>query len=198
MHRNYGKSSQFSDSFRLTIFKDLFYTVDGCEDILRDVNASGEPCIPHVETLIARGQPISVFDYWQLNKRKIAAQNAYWEKWNNKRSPKAGKPVDVLLMPTMPHTAVPHRTCRWVGYTKVWNFLDYTALSFPAGKVMGATDILPLETHNPRNEYDAWNWNLYDPEAMDGYPIGLQLVGRRFEEEKVLGVAKVIEKLMKE
>jgi amidase len=146
--------------------------------------------------LINRGQPISVFAYWQLNKRKIAAQNAYWDKWNNKKSPISGRTVDILLMPTMPHTAVPHRTCRWVGYTKIWNFLDYTALSFPAGQVIKATDILPSEHYSPRNEYDAWNWKLYDPHTMDGHPVGLQLIGRRFDEEKVLGIATVIEKLM--
>lgn len=32
---------------------------------------------------------------------------------------------------------------------------------------------------------------------MDGHPIGLQIIGRGFEEEKVLGVAKVFEKLIK-
>jgi amidase len=97
----------------------------------------------------------------------------------------------------MPHTAVPHRTCRWVGYTKIWNFLDYTALSFPAGKVVAARDVLPAEPYEPRNEYDEWNWKLYDPQTMNGHPVGLQIVGRRFEEEKVLGIARVIEKLIK-
>lgn len=31
---------------------------------------------------------------------------------------------------------------------------------------------------------------------MDGLPIGLQIIGRRFEEEKVLGVAKVLERVV--
>ncbi|KEF58507.1 uncharacterized protein A1O9_06433 [Exophiala aquamarina CBS 119918] len=175
---------------------DSFYSADGGEDIRKEVAASGEPYIPHVETLINRGKAISVFDYWQLNKRKIAAQRAYSDKWNDTIGPISGRPVDVILMPTMPHTAVPHRTCRWVGYTKIWNFLDYTALSFPAGKVVEGIDALPAEAYEPRNEYDAWNWKLYDPQTMDGHPVGLQIVGRRFEEEKVLGAAKVIEKLM--
>jgi Asp-tRNA(Asn)/Glu-tRNA(Gln) amidotransferase A subunit family amidase len=84
-----------------------------------------------------------------------------------------------------------------VGYTKVWNFLDYTALSFPAGTVDASVDSLPKEQYQPRNEYDAWNWNLYDPSRMDGHPVGLQIVGRRFEEEKVLGVAAVFDALLK-
>ena len=32
---------------------------------------------------------------------------------------------------------------------------------------------------------------------MNGHPVGLQIVGRRFEEEKVLGVANVFEALLK-
>lgn len=160
------------------------------------MEASGEPYLPHVKALVNRGKPISVYEYWQLNKRKLSAQKAYCDKWNSTKGLVSGRPVDVILMPTMPHTAVPHRTCRWVGYTKIWNFLDYTALSFPAGEVIASKDTLPQEPYEPRNDYDAWNWKLYDPQTMDGHPVGLQIVGRRFEEEKVLGVASVIEKLL--
>ncbi|KIW96782.1 uncharacterized protein Z519_02173 [Cladophialophora bantiana CBS 173.52] len=175
---------------------DLFYTADGGEDIRREVQAGGEPFIPHVEALINRGKAISVYEYWQLNNRKIKAQKAYNDKWNHAKGSVSGCNVDIILMPTMPHTAVPHRTCRWVGYTKVWNFLDYTALSFPAGTVE-ETDNIHTEGYEPRNDYDAWNWKLYDPVTMQGHPVGLQIVGRRFEEEKVLGAAAVIQKLLK-
>ncbi|KAK5209518.1 hypothetical protein LTR99_007721 [Exophiala xenobiotica] len=176
---------------------DLFYTADGGEDIRREVQGGGEPFIPHVEALTNRGKAISVYEYWQLNKRKIAAQQAYNDKWNLAIAPDSGRTVDVILMPTMPHPAVPHKTCKWVGYTKVWNFLDYPALSFPAGQVEASKDLAGPADYEPRNDYDAWNWKLYNPETMDGHPVGLQIVGRRFEEEKVLGVAAVMDKLMK-
>lgn len=48
----------------------------------------------------------------------------------------------------------------------------------------------------PRNSNDAWNWERYDPETMDGHHVGLQIVGRRFEEEKVLGAAQQVEQLL--
>jgi Asp-tRNA(Asn)/Glu-tRNA(Gln) amidotransferase A subunit family amidase len=54
---------------------------------------------------------------------------------------------------------------------------------------------LPDELYCRRNELDEWNWGLYDPLTMDGYPINLQIVGRKLEEEKVLGAATVIEKI---
>ncbi|KAJ5882216.1 uncharacterized protein N7529_000888 [Penicillium soppii] len=173
---------------------DLFYTVDGCEDIRRDVEAAGEPMIPHVEALINRGKAVSVYEYWQLNKRKAAVQKRYLDHWNAVRSP-SGRPVDVLLSPTLPHTTVPHRKLRWVGYTKIWNLLDYPAVTFPVDRVRAEVDVLP--EYVPRNSLDEWNWNLYDAGQVDGYPVNLQIIGKKLHEEKVLGAATVVERLWK-
>ncbi|KAL2003483.1 hypothetical protein VTN02DRAFT_3692 [Thermoascus thermophilus] len=183
-----------SDHLECLQIMDLYYTADGGEDIRRDVAAAGEPFIPHVEALVNRGKPISVYEYWQLNKRKVAAQKKYLDKWNAVRSP-SGKPVDILLAPTMPHTALPHKGCRSVGYTKIWNFLDFSAVTFPVDKVRADKDKLPETPYQPRNELDAWNWNVYNLEKMAGHPVNLQVVARKLEEEKVLGAATVIERV---
>ncbi|KAH8651267.1 amidase signature domain-containing protein [Xylariales sp. PMI_506] len=174
---------------------DEYYAADGGEDIRRAVDAGGEPFVPQIKAFVDRGRPISVYQYWQVNKKKIATQQAYHDMWDNVRSP-SGRPVDVLLVPTMPHTAVPHGSCRWTGYTKVFNFLDYTALTFPAGKASKDLDEKYFQEYSPRNAHDTWNWGLYDPSAMDGHSVGLQIVGRRFEEEKVLGAAQQIHHLL--
>jgi amidase len=153
--------------------------------------------LPHVQALIDRAPPISVYEYWQLNQRKVAAQRAYQIMWNSVRS-RSGQPVDILLVPTMPHTALPHRCCHWVGYTKLFNFLDYTALSFPAGRASKDLDKerSAASSYRPRNSHDAWNWDHYDIESMDRHNVGLQIVGRRFEEERVLGAAHQIQTLL--
>ncbi|KAI6754709.1 hypothetical protein HG530_012461 [Fusarium avenaceum] len=174
---------------------DEYYTSDGGEDIRRAVDAGGEPFIPHIQAFVDRGKPISIYEYWQLNKRKVEIQQAYHTMWNNTLS-SSGRMVDILLVPTMPHTAVPHGSCRWTGYTKVFNILDYTALSFPAGRADKKRDWCYFKEYTPRNEIDEWNWGLYKPEEMDRRHVGLQLVGRRFEEEKVMGAAKQIERLL--
>jgi Asp-tRNA(Asn)/Glu-tRNA(Gln) amidotransferase A subunit family amidase len=36
-------------------------------------------------------------------------------------------------------------------------------------------------------------YKLYDAEAMHGLPVGIQIVGRRLEEEKVLAIMKRVE-----
>jgi len=158
--------------------------------------------VPHVAALVTRAPAISVYDYWQLNKAKAAAQKAYLDKWRSLRSPASGREADILLTPTMPHSAVQHRACKYVGYTKVWNFLDYTAAVLPAGEVVKTLDPAKSEpsvvAYVPRNDLDEWNWRLYDPESMDALPLSVQIVGRRLEEEKVLGAAAVIDSIIRQ
>ena len=38
--------------------------------------------------------------------------------------------------------------------------------------------------------------DLYDADAMHGMPLAVQIVGRRFEEEKVLAGMRVVEKAL--
>jgi Asp-tRNA(Asn)/Glu-tRNA(Gln) amidotransferase A subunit family amidase len=168
------------------------YTVDGYEDIRRDVAFAGEPLIPHVKGLIDRRKAVSVYDYCQLNKQKIALQKKYLSKWNAVRS-FSGKSIDILLAPTTPHPAIPQRGMRWVGYSRIWNLLYYPAVTFPVDEVRVTVDGAP-ESYQPRNELDAWNWNFYDVKAMEGHPVNVQVIGKKLNEEKVLGAATVIEK----
>lgn len=185
-----------SDHLQCIQLMDSYYSADGFEDVIRDVARAGEPFIPHVRSWISRASPISVYQYWQLNKEKFKLQQKYLSKWNSVRSP-SGRPVDVLLSPVLPHAAVPHRALRWVGYTKVWNLLDYPAISFPVDKVRKGVDSMPDVPYSPRNPNDAWNWSQFDIDSMEGHPVNLQVIGKRFEEEKVLGATALIEKIWK-
>ncbi|KAG5654922.1 hypothetical protein KAF25_010967 [Fusarium avenaceum] len=179
---------------------DQFYTADGGEDIRQDVSKGGEPFIPHVKRLVNRGKAISVYEYWGLNKRKWQLQQAYLEKWNSIQSPTTGRKADILLMPPMPHTAVRHGGCGWVGYTKVWNVLDYAAMVIPGGAVKA--EDLDISFSDPaRGPEDQWNQGLWSKDKAEmaslKLPIGLQIVGRKLEEEKVIGAAEVIDRVIK-
>jgi len=165
------------------------------------VTVGGEPFIPHVEALINRGKPISVYEYWQLNKQKVAAQKRFLDLWNSTTSAVSGRPIDILLAPVMPHSAVRHRQCRWVGYTKVFNFVDYPSVALPAGEVSKTLDAAGAEAfaeYAPRNPLDEWNHRTFDLDAMEGMPIGVQVVARRLEEEVALGAAKMIDSLLRD
>ncbi|KAI3330760.1 amidase [Ustulina deusta] len=179
---------------------DQFYKVDGGEDIREAMKAGGEPFIPHVQKLVQCGEPLSVFQYWQLNRRKWELQQQYLEKWNATRCNQSNQPVDVVIMPPMPHTSVPHRSCRWVGYTKVWNVLDYPAIVIPGGRVRDQ-DVHSNWSFEPRNALDEWNKNLWENSkgvmASLELPVGVQIIGRRYGDEMVLAAAKVLDDVLR-
>lgn len=196
-HRKASPSSRRS-LLIVMLLQDQFYTADGGQDIRDAVAAGGEPLIPHVDKLINGGaDAISVYQYWQLNKQKFHLQQRYLDKWNEIRSPTTGRPVDVLVVPPMPHAAVPHRACRWVGYTKVWNFLDYSALVIPAGKVSSSDLDTPWDCDGREGPADRWNASLWQDHkrrmAELELAVGVQLVCRKAEEEKLLAAARIID-----
>lgn len=94
------------------MFQDAYYSADGCEDLRRDLSIANEPIIPRVQALLEAGDAISVYEYWQLNKRKLAAQVAYNKKWEMSVSPRLKRKVDVLITPVMPHNAIAHNRTR--------------------------------------------------------------------------------------
>ncbi len=53
-----------------------------------------------------------------------------------------------------------------------------------------------LEIFVARNAIEKGQYRLYDSAAMAGLPVGVQLVGKRLEEEKVMEGMKLIEQLL--
>lgn len=142
--------------------------------------------------------------------KKLGAQRneyrvAYNKLWNETN-------IDAILCPAAPTASALHDTSRYWGYTSVWNLLDNSAAVFPAGRVSDSDGEAPfpegvdLSAQYPRNSPEELNqtftklWFDKDPEGKvlgptryKYAPIGLQLVGRRLEEEKLLGMlGKVI------
>jgi len=134
-----------------------------------------------------------------LASRRNEYRLAYAKLWNDTQ-------IDAILCPVAPTVSPLHDTGKYWGYTSVFNLLDYSVAVFPAGKVLGIDGeaALPegvdLDTTYPKNSIEElsqaysklWfdkdqNRKVLGPERYKYAPIGLQLVGRRYEEEKVLG-----------
>ena len=119
---------------------------------------------------------------------------AEWHRWWQDE----GQDVDVILCPPNATPAVPHGGMREAvsscGYTFLWNLLDYTAGVVPVTKVDRELDRLPEGwDRKGLNGVERGAYGLYDAEVMEGLPVGVQVVGRRLEEEKVLAVMEVME-----
>lgn len=54
------------------------------------------------------------------------------------------------------------------------------------------------ESYTPKSPTDESIWRSYDPSAVANAPVGLQLIGRRLEEEKVLAGCAVVEQALKD
>jgi hypothetical protein len=74
--------------------------------------------------------------------------------------------------------------------------LDYSAGVLPITHVDADLDALPQE-FTARNEVERGAYKGYDAQAMHGLPVGVQVVGQRLEEEKVIEGMKIIHDLMK-
>lgn len=76
----------------------------------------------------------------------------------------------------------------------MWNIVDSTVGQIPITKVNVDKD-RKVDNHNgqPMGKIEQSVQSLYEPEQMEGLPVGIQVVGGMWEEEKVLGIMKIIE-----
>lgn len=166
------------------ILASLYYT-DGGEADSDDINKSGEPWRPLSKWIIKENScvkklSVGELSYW-LEERE-AYRKEYALHWN-----KYG--IDALLCPVGPGVAPKHNTAKYWSYTSQWNLLDYPGVVFPAGNVDKERDF-PRENYKSMSGKDDDNIRLWDREEFHGVPVGLQLVGRRFDDEKILAILK--------
>lgn len=130
---------------------------------------------------------------WAANNERDAYRDAYNALWTTP----SGHPVaDVILCPVGPSVAPRLDTARYWAYTATWNLLDYPAVVFPVGEHVDPADYegeedgryRPTGSGSDAEEYQRMLWEGPDggAEAYRGAPVALQLVARRFEDERLL------------
>ena len=170
------------------------YFCDGGQEEIEAIEASGEPWRP-LSKFILKENPIvkklTVEEIWRWTMKREGYKTEYAKVWNDTATgtSEAGElegMVDVILCPVGPGAAPPLDCARYWGYTTQWNLLDYPALVFPVTKVDPTKDVVEQD-YRPMNEKDEYNHQLWKsgPEKYKGAPVSLQLVGRRYEDEKV-------------
>ncbi|KAL8735311.1 MAG: hypothetical protein Q9166_000856 [cf. Caloplaca sp. 2 TL-2023] len=129
----------------------------------------------------------SAYEQWKL----VAKREAYKAEWHRWWMEEAK--VDAILTVPNATPAVPHGGMREAfsscGYTFLFNLLDYTAGVLPITHVDAKLDALP-PSFNPSslNRVARGAYKHYDAVKMHGLPVGVQVVGQRLQEEKVLAV----------
>ncbi|KAL1614147.1 hypothetical protein SLS54_010003 [Diplodia seriata] len=174
------------------------YFSDGGREEAAAIDASGEPWRPLSTFILEENpyvpkEPYPITEVWRLTRMREQYRTDYSAHWNATATKDDGSDmVDVILCPVGPGAAPPIDNAKYWGYTSQWNLLDYPSLSFPqVTEVDPAIDVKD-ETYQPRNDQDDFNHKLYEPELYRDAPVSLQLVGRRFEDEKVLQAMEYI------
>ncbi|KAM7189482.1 Amidase signature domain containing protein [Rhypophila sp. PSN 637] len=171
---------------------------DGGADVKSHTTLSGEPIIAPLQETFRPREATGLLEFQRLTLKAVKFQDDYADYWNNSTGLKSeedkdpdGRTVDAFIMPVAPHAAVIPGKYFYVGYTGVINLLNYSAVTIPVTEADREVDKLDKK-YVPSDELDQANWEAYDAEVYDGAPVGVQIVGRKFEEEKVLAIAEVL------
>lgn len=168
-----------------------FLRADGAHDVHRQLDLSGEPLIPPLREAFQLRDPTPLLEYQDKTLEGKRYNEAYYDYWNS-TGDDDGQIVDAVLMPVAPHAAVIPGKYYHVAYTESINLMDFSAAVIPVTVADKSIDQFD-HGYQPLNEIDRKNWEAYDPEIYDGAPVGLQIVARKWEEEKVWAIAKIFD-----
>ncbi|KAI9778891.1 MAG: hypothetical protein M1839_007854 [Geoglossum umbratile] len=178
-----------------------FLRADGAYDVHKQLNLSGEPLIP-IKSGSQLEDPMGLLRYQELAIQGRDYCAAYSDYWNATAGGGDGQIVDAVIMPVAPHAAVIpgkyyYTGHGWTGYTEAINLLDYSAAAIPVTKADKNIDLFDSEYKPLNDDLDRLNWEAYDADIYDGAPVGLQIVARKHEEEKVWAIAKIVTATLK-
>ncbi|KAF8135201.1 amidase signature domain-containing protein [Boletus edulis] len=129
---------------------------------------------------LARSKSVSEFVEYTDRRNKVtkAWYKEVWDKYG----------FDGIIAPVQSLPTIPHGGCAMLSPLAEATIL-YNVDVLPAGFVPGAkgtSTILEKEMYTGPTP-------VYDPVAMAGIPVGVQIVGKKWEDEKVLAMMKVVD-----
>ena len=175
-------SGDFEEAQNLMI---RFFLADGGKSLIKIREPVGEPWMAEMQDY-DMATDIGVHELWQLQTARTALTKRFLDRWE------AIGNLDGILGPTTPYTAPKNRQFRFVGYTGIFNILDYSSVSFPTGIYADKQKDVSPGNFKAFGELDGKTHGEYDPEVTHGLPISLQLTARKLQEEKVLALAEKV------
>ncbi|RDL36985.1 putative glutamyl-tRNA(Gln) amidotransferase subunit A [Venustampulla echinocandica] len=169
------------------------WMLDGGTHVYQSLGLSGEPMVNQISDAYGTRKPeFTASQIAQLNVTKRQFQKEYMDYWNSTSSiTGTGRPVDAVISPLAPFAATRPDMYFYNGLATWVNLLDYSAAILPVTNVDKTVDTID-EGYVPMSELDEKVYKSYDPEIYDGAHVALQVVGRRFQEEKVLALTEVL------
>ncbi|KAL1612637.1 hypothetical protein SLS60_000866 [Paraconiothyrium brasiliense] len=160
------------------------FVADGGKSVRKLLAPTDEPWRPEMRSY-SEASELGTYEMWQLHLQRSELQKDYLEQWMSYGG------LDAILAPTCPYATVAHGDFDYVGYTGVYNVVDYSVVSFPSGVTVDKNQDRP-SNHERLSEICEDVHAKYNPEEIDGMPVSLQLVAKRLEEEKVLVMTEMV------
>ncbi|KAL3427906.1 acetamidase [Phlyctema vagabunda] len=167
------------------------YFLDGAEEYYEVMKQGNEPPVPIIKMLLDKTHPkhCTARETWKINQRRNALQTIYAAELN-------AAELDFILCPVNASVASAHGESTYWGYTSAFNLLDYTGAVLPISTVQ-ETDTWENFPGTYLSEQDRAFGAFYTgPEKYKNAPISLQIVTRRFGEEKALLIMEEIERVL--
>lgn len=149
---------------------------------------------------LAREKSVSEFTDLTDQRNKITAAwyEQVWDKYG----------FDGIITPVQSLPVIPHGGSTYLAAlaaaTIMYNVVDSPVGTIPVTRVNPDTDQLPRDfvagASGRSKVFDKrmylGNNPVYDPKAMEGMPVGIQLVGKKWEDEKVLAMMRVVDEAL--
>ncbi|WBW75118.1 fatty-acid amide hydrolase [Schizosaccharomyces osmophilus] len=179
----------FKHKYSWDLISELYWLDGGkaCYDLFAQV---GEPLEPLTEWILKQPNVKNhdVAGVWKLVADRDEYRNQYIKHLQ-------AYGVDFVLCPAGPGPAPRLGETRYWTYFSVWNLLDLPSAVFPVTKVDPALDVKD-ESYEPMNDDDAFYYQNYKPEDYKDAPVGLQLVGTRWEDENLLAALEKVVRIL--
>ncbi|KIM69363.1 hypothetical protein SCLCIDRAFT_102685 [Scleroderma citrinum Foug A] len=141
----------------------------------------------------------SVVEYCEIvNQRNKVADAWYKEVWGEHQ-------FDGIIAPVQALPVIPHGACTYLSglacATAVFNVIDSPVATIPVTRVDPSLDCLSADFKPGEGDvsalfekymYQNGESTAYKPQEMAGMPVGVQLVGKKWEDEKVLAMMRVV------
>ncbi|CDK25247.1 unnamed protein product [Kuraishia capsulata CBS 1993] len=181
-----------------TVFR--FYVADGQEGYQKSIAASGEPYISRCCGSECE-RPMTISEVHEMDRKARLFSKKYLEIF-------VENGLDAILTPSSPTPAAPHGMYSTNSLSAVYNLLGYAAGIIPIGKIDLVKDAptkeyLRKEPFADLNVFPVFPYDKYDSYVrkelyaeigkFKNAPTSIQVVGRKFTDEKVLRIMKVID-----
>lgn len=167
---------------------------DAGADVKSAFALSGEPMPPQVSfyNTIAPDEEFTASRIAATNRKLCGLRRAYLAYWaSTAQASRSGRKVDAVVCPVAPFASARRERYAYYGYSTWVNALDYTSVVVPVCTVDKGIDGR-VGAFSALSGLDEEIQDDYDPDIYDGAHVSVQIVGRRLEEEKMLGIAEYV------